>query len=599
VAYWTPGSNGWELIVAHGDLSNPRTVSTGNIRTWGIVWSPDGRQLAFGASGTSLADIMVVDADSGVARHLTDAGGVEVPVDWNPHGDQISYIAIGQGGAVQGRFLDLTTGASSPLPGGTLNNIAIWSRDGSRLALGAFGNAGSILVADSAGNGATPLTTEGLEQDLQWSPDGNEIAYVSRRTGTGDIWVVPAAGGTPRQLTRDIREDNSPRWSPDGKWIAFVSQRGQQTDLWVVPAAGGTEIRVTDDAAEEANPQWVGNEGLTLAYHTGVSGQAIYTIRVSDGEETRLTADSLRVVNPFPSPDGKEVVYQVLRGGGVSELQVMPMAGGPSRVLLKGAANNAQPNWSPDGKHIAYLSNQAGNFDIWVIPAAGGEPKQLTTFPTDEANPQWSADGAFVYFTSPQDAPPFNDVWKVPVGGGDPIRVTRTGTVNALAVSLVSPDVFVQSISGKDGQVVLGRVQPDGKIQTIWDKANVTGISWLGLSPQGDSIAINAQLPGGGVGSFLISTRTGQGRQMLGKGEQIGDYSPDGRWLGYWAGTATLDIGVIDLKDGTAKQLTHSPENEASYWWTADNNTILFSRVSQRRRIAEVDLTTLLAKATK
>lgn len=596
VAYWTPGTDGWDLVLANGDLNNPRTVSSQNIQQWGIVWSPDGKQLAFGASSGSSIDVMVVGADSGEPRHLTEAPGTEVPVAWHPRDNRMTYIATGQGGSLRGYFLDLGTGRSSAIPGNPLNNIAVWSPEGSRLALAPFGGLASVWIADSAGDRAQKLTQDGLEADPQWSPDGKEIAYVSRRTGTGDIYVVPVAGGEPRQLTRDIRDDVAPRWSPDGRWIAFISQRGRQTDVWVVPSAGGTEIRITDDAAEEANPQWIG-KSERLAYHTGISGQAVWTISIEDGKEHRLTPDSLRVVNPFPSPDGKEVVYQVLRGGGVSDLQVVPMAGGAARILVSGAWNNNSPNWSPDGKNIVFQSNRSGNVDLWVVAAAGGEPLQLTNFPTDEQNPQWSADGEFVYFTSTNDAAPFSDVWKVPATGGAPVRVTRTGTVNALAVSLVSPDIFVQSVSGAAGQTLLGKVLPDGTIQTLWDKGNVNGITWLGLTPSGDSIGINAQLPGGGIGSYLLSTTTGQGRQVLGKGDAIGDFSSDGRYLAYWLGTATLDIGLIDMKDGSTRQLTRSPENEASYWWTADNKTIVMARISGRRRIAEVDLTDLLAKA--
>ncbi len=66
---------------------------------------------------------------------------------------------------------------------------------------------------------------------------------------------------------------------------------------------------------------------------------------------------------------------------------------------------------------------------------------------------------------------------------------------------------------------------------------------------------------------------------------------------GYWAGTATLEVGVIDRKNGSTRQLTTSPESEVAYWWSADNNTIVFARQSQRRRIATVDLKDLLAHA--
>ncbi len=593
VAYWTPGDDGWDLIVTKADLSGARTASSHNTRTWGIVWSPDSKQFAFASSNANVADIVLVPADSGATRQLTSAPGFEVPTAWSPRGDRLTHTATAEGGVLRGFVMDLATGQSTPLPTAT-TPVARWSPDGGKLGLEGFGSVSSIWVADSVGGNAKQLTTEGQETDLNWSPDGTEIAYVSRRTGTGDIWVLPINGGAPRQLTRDIRDDTGPRWSPDGKWIAFTSQRGRQTDVGLVPAAGGAETRVTDDAAEEGNLQWIGTSAR-LAYHTGTTGDALWVTTVSAGQERRLTPDSIRVANLDVSPNGAEVVYEVLRGGGVSDLQVMPVAGGAPRSLVTGTSINTLPNWSPDGKSIVFLSNRAGNMDLWIVPAAGGPPRQLTDFPTPEANPQWSPDASSVYFTSAKDAAPFSDVWKVSAAGGPPTRLTNTGTINALAVSLVSPDVFVQSVGGKGGQTVLCRVLADGKLQVLWDRSNVTGISWYGFTPKGDSMAINAELPGGGNGSYLISTKTGQGRQLLGKSELIGDFSRDGRWLGYWSGTATLQLGVVDMKDGSHRRLTKSAESETSYWWSADNNTILFTRQSQRRRIAVVDLGRLLA----
>jgi Tol biopolymer transport system component len=595
VAFWSPGEDGYDLIIAKADLSGARTVSSHNARTWAIVWSPDGKQLVFASSATNVADLYLASADSGAARQLTSDPGFEVPISWRPGGDRITFNATREGEGLRGMILDLRTGQSSPVPSRE-SPVARWSPDGTRLGLEGFGSVSSLWVADSVGNGAKQLTTEGRETAPSWSPDGSEIAYVSRRTGTGDIWVVPVAGGPPRQLTRDIRNDDSPRWSPDGKWIAFVSQRGRQTDLWVVPAAGGAEIRITDDPAEEGNPQWIGSR---LAYHTGAGGTAVWAVSATGGAERRVTPDSIEAGEINPSPDGTELAYEVIRGGGVSDLQVMPVAGGAPRTVATGGSINTQANWSPDGKTIAFLSDRAGNMDVWVVAAAGGEPRRLTEFSTPEANPQWSPDGSAVYFTSRWEAAPFSDLWKVPAAGGTPERITRTGTINGLAVSLVGADVLVQAAGGKGGRTILARVLPTGKLEPLWDQRNVTGFSWLGFMPKADSVAINAELPGGGNGSYLISTKTGHGRQLLDRGDLIGDFSPDGRWLGYWSGTATLELGVIDMKDGSHRLLTKSPESETSYWWSADNHTIYFTRNWQRRRIAVVDLSGLrVADAT-
>lgn len=602
VAYYAPGTNGWDLIVARADLGDPRKVVVGSPNLFGNapIWSPDGRFLAFMSSASNLADVGVVPSDGGEVRRLTDAPGLEIPIQWHPKGDRLAYIATAEGGTFRSSVVSLASGRSTPLLSETRPAFGLWSPDGSKIAFGLLDRGtNTIWLADSAGANAKQLTTEGQEQlggDLTpWSPDGSELIYTSNRTGTGDIWVLPVNGGKPRQLTRDVRDDNSPTWSPDGKWVAFISKRGRQTDVWVVPAAGGTELRVTDDVAEEDGLQWIGKSSK-LAFHTGAEARGLWAMTVADGKERRITPDSIRVGAFDVSPNGTEVVYQVLRGGGVSELWVIPLAGSASRTLVSGTADNFDPDWSPDGKTILFQSNRSGNQDIWVVDAAGGEPRQLNNWPTDERNAEWSADGSAVYFVSDHDASPLSDVWMVPVAGGEPRRVTTVGTVSNVSPSRTSSDVFVSTIGGRAGQFVLSRLLPDGKLQTLWDRSNTFGVCHFCVTAKGDSVDITAELPGGGFGSYLISTRTGQGRQILGKDEQAGDFSRDGTQLVYTVGSPNQDLGLFSLKDGSTRRLTNTPENEGGYWWTGDGKTIVFSRSAERRRIATVDVTKLLAR---
>jgi Tol biopolymer transport system component len=598
VAYWTPAANGWDLVVAKADLSDPRTVVTGAFTFNAVLWSPDGKLLAFQSDAASVADVAVVPAAGGEVRRLTDAPGVEFPVNWHPKGDLLAYLAVGEGGVFHAMTVSLATGQSSPLLPDSLAGPVVWSPDGARMGFG-VNNRGSTTLWVADGSGANPkqLTTEGQEfGGGGWSPDGLEALYVSRRTGTGDIWVLPADGGKPRQLTRDVRDDNNPVWSPDGKWVAFGSNRGRQTDLWVVPAAGGTELRVTDDAAEEGGHRFIGNSNR-IAFQVNSAVSALWAVTVADGKERQITPDSIRVGSFRVSPDGKEVVYQVLRGGGVSDLQVASLVDGTRRTLIAGTAEHFVDGYSPDGKTILFESNRSGNQDVWSISAAGGEPRQLTNWATNEHTADWAPDGSAVYFISSRDAK-IGDIWSVPVGGGEPTRVTTVGNVNNLAQSSTGPDLFVNLLGGRGGQLTLAKVQPGGTLQTLWDRSNVLSVvSQDGVTPSGDSVVIYTAVPGGGQTNYLISTRTGQGREILGKGDVAGDFSPDGTMLSYNFGRPMADIGILNLKDGTTRRLTNTPENEAGYWWTRDSKTIVVARRAPRARIATVDLTSLLARA--
>jgi len=599
VAYVTPKGAEWELVVAQADLSQPRTVATSGEIT-APLWSPDGAWLAYATNAWGAGpDVAIVPAAGGEVRRLTTSPALEIPVAWAP-GGRVAYLQTAEGGTIRASVVSIAGGEGTPLLSDSRPHFAAWSPDGSRVAINFIVGGGStIWIADSTGGNLRQLTTEGLEElgfGVQaWSPDGSELAYLSRHTGTADIWVMPLDGGPARQLTKDLRDDTDPVWSPDGRWVAFVSTRGQQTDIWVVASTGGEAIRVTDDATEEAGVQWIGPGGTQLGFQARSSASTLWAIDAAGGTERQITPDSIRVGGFRVSPDGEQVAYIVERGGGVTDIQVAPLAGGPPRVLVAGSNENWLAGWSPDGQTILFESNRGGNVDVWTVSAAGGAPRQLTNWPTFETNPAWTADGSGIYFLSDRDAK-LRDLWLVPAAGGEPRRITTVGSINAITRSSSSPDLFVGLLGGRAGQFVLARLEADGSLRTLWDRSNVGEVSPDAVMRGADSVVINADLPEGGIGSFLISTRTGEGRQLLGKGEEAADFSRDGTLLAYTFGGATQDLGIIDMKDGTTRRLTNTPERESGYWWAGDTKTIVVARRSQRSRIATVDVGALLGR---
>ncbi len=596
VAYFTPGADGYDLVVAQADLGKPRSFATVR-NTSPLFWSPDGSALAYGGdAGTRVAVVLLAN---GTGRLLTTGKTVAQAFGWHPRSDRVTYLSFGAGGFFGSKTVSFLDGSEALMVSDTIPHLAYWSPDGTRIAYNRLdGGRLTLWIADSSGVNRRPLTTEGFEffsgQHLPWSPDGKRIAYRSSRTGAGDIWVISADGGDAHQLTRDVREDELPVWSPDGQWIAFRSTRGRQTDVWVVPATGGEAIRVTDDPIEESDLQWIGND-LTIGFSRPSTSRSLWAVDMAGGGERQLTSDSIRIGEFRTSPINDEIAYVVQRGGGVSELRVLSPATGESRTVVAGSSAIREVAWSPDGKTIAFSSDRAGNPDIWTVSANGGDPQQLTTWPGLEREPAWSLDGLSLYFTADHESK-LDDLWSVPAGGGQLTRLTTAGTVNSRVAVSPTGELFLSVISARTGQFDVAKLTTNGTLQLLWDRGDVYGISPRGFTPAGDSVAIVSTLPNGKSGTFFISTRTGQGRRVLGANEFGGDLTSDGTHLIYSVGSPKVDYGVLNLRDGTTRQITSGKESYSGYMLSFDGTQLIVTRSVSHQAIVTVDMREALSE---
>ncbi len=150
-----------------------------------------------------------------------------------------------------------------------------------------------------------------------WSPDGRNIAFISNMSGRNNLWVVPAEGGWPVQLTVSDQRQTAPAWSPDGKWIAYQSDYDgdEQWDIFLVSPKTGKVVNLTQTREiAELNPTW-SPDGRYLAYEVKPKTSAAYEIDIYDmvmREVKHLTTNTpqdKRNMNPIWSKDGKFIVY--------------------------------------------------------------------------------------------------------------------------------------------------------------------------------------------------------------------------------------------------------------------------------------------------
>ncbi len=258
-------------------------------------------------------------------------------------------------------------------------------------------------------------TTNHIEAP-NWSPDGAQLLFNS----DGRLWRIPVAGGAPVPLDLDFakRCNNDHGYSPDGRWLAISdqSQGDRKSLIYVAPAGGGRPRLVTPQGPS----YWHGwsPDGRTLVYCAERGGEYdVYSIPVEGGPETRLTSAPGLDDGPDFSPDGQWIYFNSERSG---RMQIWRMHKDGSQVeqVTRDEGNHWFPHPSPDGRWLVYLGyapgvqghppNQDVTLHLMPLPPGNGEPRILARLFGGQGTinvPSWSPDSRHLAFVSYQFVP--------------------------------------------------------------------------------------------------------------------------------------------------------------------------------------------------
>ncbi len=246
-----------------------------------------------------------------------------------------------------------------------------------------------------------------------WSPDGSQLAVAM----AGDIWLVAADPGAtqppppepgrdlPRtgatQLTRGPGYHFEPSWSPDGTRIAMTVETGDGLDIALIEVASANAAPLTEGGGVEVQPAW-SPDGRYVYFAAAGRGMDIHRIEVATGAREEVVAGPGNEYQPRVSPDGTLVYMAPVAGvtgaGGIWTLA--PDATEPILVHAEETAWRARPDWLPDGSGLVHVSDEAGSNDLVLIGANGGNPLRLTGGDSHELTPRVSPDGRRVAFVS-------------------------------------------------------------------------------------------------------------------------------------------------------------------------------------------------------
>ena len=488
------------------------------------------------------------------------------------------------------------------------------------------------------------------------SPDRSELAVVSG----GDIWTVPVAGGEARLLVAHEATESRPLYAPDGKRLAFISDRTGGGDIYVLSLATGALSRITFDDGLDRLDGW-SRDGRWLYFssssHDITSTNDLFRVSAEGGTPMTVSGDRFTSeVFAAPSPDGQRVAFSA-RGNGAlqwwrnghshldeSELWLLHDAATPRyEQLTKRGAKQLWPMWSPDGKSLYYVSDRSGTQNIWTLPLGGAE-QQVTKFTEGRVVwPSISYDGRLIAFErdfevwtldtstgqarhvaiSRRGAPStpsvdhvsltngFQDlalspdgrkvafvargeVWAAPArDGGDAVRVSRSDARESQIAWL--PDsrriVYVSERSGV-GNLYLFDFTANTETQLT---SPTVGDSAPRVAPDGKSVAFVRD----GKELRLVDVATKQERTLasghLTRSNRGLAWSPDSRWVAYvgLSAKAFRNVFAVPAAGGDSRPITAMPNGSANnISWSPDGTYVIYNtnQRTEEGEAVQVDL---------
>ena len=509
----------------------PLRITTGSASDYSPAWSPDGRYIAFlrYLSSGQKAAVLLVPALGGAERKIAEvfpSGSNCTDLTWVPDGNSLVISDRNSPKEPTGLFLlAIDTGEKRRLTSPPFPAISSWNGD------------------------SCPSL----------SPDGRTLAFSRTVDASGDLYLLAVSNdlkvmGEGKRIELGNHSADAPIWTEDGREIVFWDRAAMhQSGLWRIDVSGSAsrsnEPQPLVALGENAGDASISRRGHRLAYTSFSSHSSIWRIAAPDGSKTRdeKSARSANGDTPFIystrddsapefSPDGKRIAFMANRSGNW-EIWVCDSDGSnPVQLTPFRGADVTNPRWSPDGGRIAFDSDAEGRqFDIWVINASGGKPKRMTTDPANDGNPSWSRDGRWIYFDSARTGE--QQVWKIPEAGGDAIQVTRDGGY----APLESPDGKFIYYTKDLGGTSVWRLPVEGGqatkvLENLSDLRNLVIVSkGIYFVPQQDTAL------GSSIEFLDFATNHTKRIASFGKPFDIGglSLSPDGRWMLYAQGRSS------------------------------------------------------------
>lgn len=413
---------------------------------------------------------------------------------------------------------------------------------------------------------ATFTTSKLSWASLDLSPDGQTIVFDM----LGDLYTVPATGGTATRLTSGLAFDSQPRLSPDGRRVVFVSDRSGGDNLWIMSLDGRDTVQITRGNNDGYHsPEWT-PDGQYIVASKSAGGSKLWIYNVNGGTGVQITGEpaSRRFSGAAFGPDGRYIWYAFRTGTSqynsplpIYQLAVYDRQTGTNTAMTSRYGSAFRPALSPDGTLLAYGSRHDAETGLRLRDLGTGDERWLAyPIQRDDQESVASLDVLPGYSFTPDSRAVVltygGEFWRVPVDGSAPTRIPVT--VNASVA--IGPEVrFAYRV--EDGPTVAAR--------QIRDAA---------LSPDGTRLAFSAH-----ARIWVMDYPAGTPRRVTtgGNSEHYPAWSPDGAQLAWvsWADTSGGHIWKVRM-DGRAapERITRSVAVWQQIAWSPDAQRVVAIR---------------------
>ncbi|MGQ0647947.1 MAG: S41 family peptidase [Gemmatimonadaceae bacterium] len=548
-----------DIWVVNGDGGSPRRLTAHIARDFAPRFSPDGQWIAFTSNRAGNNDVYVIPTAGGEPRQLTYHSGDDQALNWTPDGRQILLTSsMGTHPFGSPLYRVALDGSVPSALGMDVGRAGMMRQDATMVAFNRVlptywrkgyrgNNSGDIAVQDLRTGEITEITDTDLQQfkghvnDVHpmWGADGM-IYFASERDGTFNIWRTNPRGGAPQQVTRHASDGvQFPSMSPDGKRIIYENE----FELWTLDIPGGQPKRVP----------------ISLAFDSKENDTVVITA-ASRAEGYAISPNAEYVAVDF---HGEIVIVPVENGVG-EKLQV---TSSPWRERFQ--------VYSPDGRRVAYVSDESGEEEIWVQEIATGQRQKLTTHESVKADLTWAPNSQKLAFTAT------NRLWEIDATGGSP-RELAHNPAGGYSIQQYSPDgngiLYVRRDDDQNADVFLFDVRAKREVNLTANPFNETNGQ---LTADGRTLVFTSTRDGGAPQVFAVSlTRLAEDpndplvRERMRRAQGNGaDRAPRDT-----AAPPPVAIRVDDA--GIAKramQLTRGPNPVSAFFISRDGKTVYFS----------------------